>query len=117
MRWVPILEYAVEKGVSISTLRRQIKSGRIRYRSDEGRYLVLDDGTPPQLGAGGRKHGAASLSSASLAGPTAESVEQLKRELARAREEVAELKTLIAVYEESLAPSPSPEPMSLQGRH
>ena len=103
-RWVPILEYAVEKGVSISTLRRQIKSGRIRFRSDEGRYLVLDDGTPPLLGAGGRKHASAT---AAVGGASAESVDQLKRELGRAREEIAELKTLIAVYEESLAPAPS----------
>lgn len=75
-RWVPLLEYAVATGVSMSTLRRQIKNGRIPFRVDLGRYYLELPATP---------------------GASAE------RELARAHEEIAELKTLIAYYEEILA--------------
>jgi hypothetical protein len=38
--WLPITEYALRSGVSISTLRRKIKSNTIEYRMEEGRYLL-----------------------------------------------------------------------------
>jgi len=40
LEWIPIAEYAVKTGTSISTLRRKIKSNAIPYRLEEGRYLV-----------------------------------------------------------------------------
>lgn len=39
-RWIPLTQYAMEEGVSISTLRRKIKSNAIEYRLDDGRYLI-----------------------------------------------------------------------------
>lgn len=41
--WLPLTEYALRTGVSISTLRRKIKSNSIEYKMDEGRYLVRCD--------------------------------------------------------------------------
>lgn len=79
--WISLVEYAHKKGISLSTLRRHIKSGKIPYKVDQGRYLLFDD-------------------SDSQTAKTTPSLESLQLELQQAREEVAELKTLIAFYEE-----------------
>jgi hypothetical protein len=81
--WIPLVEYAHKKGISLSTLRRHIKSGKIPYKVDQGRYLLFDDSNASDTPA-----------------KVVSSVESLKLELQQAREEVAELKTLIAFYEE-----------------
>jgi hypothetical protein len=41
--WLPLTEYALRSGMSISTLRRKIKSNSIEYRMEEGRYLIRSD--------------------------------------------------------------------------
>lgn len=41
--WLPITEYAGKYRVSISTLRRRIKSGEIEYSFQEGKYLLRDE--------------------------------------------------------------------------
>lgn len=41
--WLPITEYALRSGVSISTLRRKIKSNAIDFRMEDGRYLIRFD--------------------------------------------------------------------------
>lgn len=81
--WIPLMEYAARNGVSLSTLRRYIKAHKIRYRVEEGRYLVFDDGK-----------GTASES---------EQLRLLELELQKAREEAADLRMLVAIYEEQAA--------------
>ncbi len=39
-RWLPVIDYAVNKRVSISTLRRRIKSKTVEHRLENGRYLI-----------------------------------------------------------------------------
>ncbi len=70
--WISLLQYANKNGVSLSTLRRYIKAGKIKHKSEEGRYLVWDD----------------------------DADHNLESELKRAREEIAELKMLVALYEQ-----------------
>lgn len=41
--WLPITEYAGKYRVSISTLRRRIKTGEIEYSFQEGKYLLRDE--------------------------------------------------------------------------
>jgi hypothetical protein len=41
--WLPLTEYALRSGLSISTLRRKIKSNAIEYRMEDGRYLIRSD--------------------------------------------------------------------------
>ncbi|MGZ3650757.1 MAG: hypothetical protein ACXVB9_22505 [Bdellovibrionota bacterium] len=41
--WLPLTEYALRSGMSISTLRRKIKSNTIEYKMEEGRYLIRSD--------------------------------------------------------------------------
>jgi len=40
--WLPITEYAGKYNVSISTLRRRIKTGGIEYSFGDGKYLIKD---------------------------------------------------------------------------
>lgn len=82
--WIPLLEYALRKGVSLSTLRRYIKANRIPYRIEDGRYLLLCE----------------DVSSDDDYART-----QLEQDLQKAREEIAELKTLVALYEETINPN------------
>lgn len=41
--WLPLTEYALRSGMSISTLRRKIKSNAVEYKMEEGRYLIRFD--------------------------------------------------------------------------
>ncbi len=44
--WVPLVEYSVKTGVSLSTIRRKIKSNTLPHRLEKGKYLVLLGGEP-----------------------------------------------------------------------
>lgn len=39
--WLPLIEFSVRSGVSLSTIRRKIKNNSIQYRLENGRYLIL----------------------------------------------------------------------------
>ena len=41
--WLPLAEYSIKKNVSISTLRRRIKSGEVKFRFDDGKYFLFDE--------------------------------------------------------------------------
>lgn len=47
-RWIPITQYAIEEGVSVSTLRRKIKTNSIPFRLDNGRYLIRSEASADQ---------------------------------------------------------------------
>ena len=82
--WIPLIEYALKKGVSLSTLRRHIKAGKIPFKVEDGRYLLFDD-SPEYSGASNTP-----------------ALATIQEELMAAQEEIAELKTLIALYEEKI---------------
>lgn len=44
--WLPLTEYSVKSGVSLSTIRRKIKSNSIPFRLEKGRYLILFNSGP-----------------------------------------------------------------------
>jgi len=121
--WIPLMDYAMKKGVSLSTLRRHIKSNKIEYRVEHGRYLLFDDGlgdvgeaafAPPAQKApqASSAHTDASalhvkprsFQAQGASAPTGSVDEtlRLRRELQMAREEIAELKMLVALYEDQL---------------
>jgi len=93
--WIPLVEFSVRTGISLSTLRRYIKSNKIPWKLVEGRYLVQDDGSLKAL----RKK------SIPLATPkdTESRLKHLEKELIAAHEEIGELKSLVALYEEKWA--------------
>jgi len=93
--WIPLVEFSVQKGISLSTLRRYIKANRIPWKLVEGRYLVMDDGTF----VAPRNHDPKSQN----VGDIEARLKNLEQELTAANEEIAELKTLVAFYEEKWA--------------
>lgn len=93
--WIPLVEFSVQKGISLSTLRRYIKSNKIPWKLVDGRYLVMDDGTVHAP----RPHSHPHLMNHE-APPSPERVRELEMALMAAHEEITELKTLVAYYEE-----------------
>ena len=41
--WLPLAEYSMKHHVSISTLRRRIKSEDVKFRFDDGKYFICDE--------------------------------------------------------------------------
>jgi hypothetical protein len=84
------MDYAIKNGVSLSTLRRHIKANKIPYKVENGRYLVFDEA---EFSDESERRGKSDQSAL---------VRDLKTNLQKAQEEIAELKTLIAFYEERI---------------
>jgi hypothetical protein len=108
--WISLMDYATEYGVSLSTLRRHIKAGKIEYKIENGRYLLKspfapgvapsDRGAQPSSRAASH---APAQASAQASGEPSSEVRELRARLQRAQEEIAELKMLVAIYEEQPA--------------
>lgn len=87
------MDYAMKNGVSLSTLRRYIKAGKIQFKSENGKYLILS--SQP---ASHDWLNPSEFDSDNLDGR----VSNLEVELKKAQEEISELKMLVAIYEERL---------------
>ena len=86
-QWVDINEYSRAFKVSISTIRRRIKSKKLQTRKRDGKYLIQ-------------------VEKEKLNGPPRFSFEELQREMMLLKRENEELKMLVKIYEESsLGPS------------
>jgi hypothetical protein len=110
-QWIPILDYAVLRGVSTSTLRRYIKAKKIRFKVENGRYLLLADTQlanqyrlrqtqQPQIMVRPNWDGANPPMMVDQS-----KVRELEEKLYLAQEQITELKMLVATYEEMLARS------------
>jgi hypothetical protein len=51
--WLLLTDYSSKYRVSVSTLRRRIKSEQIQYRFDNGKYFILDAPPPKSIEASG----------------------------------------------------------------
>lgn len=102
-RWIPLVEYSAKYQVSLSTLRRYIKANKIEHRKEGGKYLVLDQPVYSKRVYSSRDQ----TESASENKDLEERVAQLETAFQKAQEEIAELKMLVALYEEGVSPSAS----------
>lgn len=91
--WLPLVDFAALNGVSVSTLRRHIKAQKIPFKLENRRYYV-----PQNFAIQTYKQ---ALDHPLLFAQKRE-MHRLSEGLKRAQEEIAELKTLIAFYEETL---------------
>ncbi|MBI4041474.1 MAG: hypothetical protein HY390_06380 [Deltaproteobacteria bacterium] len=73
-KWMPLLDYAATKGISLSTLRRRIKANKIQYELRGGKYYIFDDGQYP--------------------------IEDPQKTISDLKEEIADLKTYVKFLEE-----------------
>lgn len=81
--WISIVSYASKNNISISTIRRSIKSGSIKYKIEDGKYFLFDE-IPNSA------------------------IEIENRHL---REEIIELKMLLSAYEQEYKNEPPPLPV------
>jgi hypothetical protein len=123
--WIPLMDYAMKNGVSLSTLRRYIKAGKIRHKSEHGKYFILDDASTraemePKFGGRGMPMASRDWVSSNDAGPQirpasltpsapSASTSSLEARVAalesqhkRTQEELSELKMLVAIYEDRI---------------
>jgi hypothetical protein len=102
--WMSLMDYAMKNGVSLSTLRRHIKAKKIEYRLENGRYLICQSQEStadlPDLPNLHEQSIWQTLPSQYSSSDRGEEAAFLRSELQKAHEEIAELKTLIALYEE-----------------
>ena len=103
-QWIPILDYAVLRGVSTSTLRRYIKAKKVQYKVENGRYLLRADAQlKKSLARPAPTFNWDGVNSSSLDMSVYTKVRELEGQLAQAHEQISELKMLIAIYEEKLS--------------
>jgi cell division protein FtsB len=82
--WLSILEYANIKKISISTIRRSIKAGHIKYKEENGKYFVW---TIKKIEVTSGEYN------------SKEEIEKLKKENRKLLEEINDLQTLLVAYE------------------
>jgi hypothetical protein len=126
--WLPLAEYSIKHQISISTLRRRIKSDELNYRLDDGKYFILDDSpqrhgrledirpslksesfkqagpekttlTPASVEAGESVITAANRLLADLKKAYSQILQEKEEQILHLREEVVDLKTLVKILE------------------
>ncbi|MBI3544569.1 MAG: hypothetical protein HY075_14960 [Deltaproteobacteria bacterium] len=102
------MDYAVLRGVSTSTLRRYIKAKKIRYKIENGRYLLLADAgvaapKTAMMATAAPRPSWDGTSASSLDMSVYSRVRELEEQLTQAQEQISELKMLVAIYEEKLS--------------
>lgn len=114
-KWLPLNDYANKHEVSVSTLRRHIKSNKIKYKLEEGKYFIIDDGVEAgsaveQPVRSHQKSEAVVASSVDNVGTTKLLLEELKRayleslqskedQILYLKQQVSDLKTLVMFLE------------------
>lgn len=81
--WLSILDYASVKKISISTIRRSIKAGHLKFKEENGKYLIWTR--------------EANVQKEELS--TKMEIEFLKKRNRELEEELNDLKMLLQVYE------------------
>lgn len=89
--WLDITEYTQYRNISISTARRYIKAKRVKFKKDDGKYLIFVSKDNYQKKNKGRDDLKNSFE-----------LQRLKEEMRLLKEENIELKMLISIYENDL---------------
>lgn len=125
--WLSLAEYSLKKNVSISTLRRKIKSNEISFRMDDGKYFLEDENSEahrPSLNSEAQNEHSSeqkNQTAPSLVQPTPQQGESVitaanrlladlkkaytqvlqdkENQISELREEIIDLKTLVKVLE------------------
>jgi hypothetical protein len=48
--WLPITEYSFKNRISVSTIRRKIKSNTLRSKIENGKYFIMDEDADYEIG-------------------------------------------------------------------
>ncbi len=94
--WLSILDYSHFKKVSISTIRRHIKANLVKWREEDGKYLVWTAAAPQDI----ENRRESEVLALKL------EIGRLVRENRSLRQEVEEARMLIRLYEEGASSLP-----------
>ncbi len=103
--WLSILDYANIKKTSISTIRRSIKAGHVKYREENGKYFIWTKEIPEE--------NRVDYSNAKAELAQKLEVEFFKRQNRELQEEINDLKMLLSVYESQQITELPPLPETL----
>lgn len=138
-KWLTLMEYSAKHRVSISTLRRRIKSEEMAYQLADGKYYLMDEALPTQSAASGSEntiappkrdlasqiqepsnskndHRACATSEALLVEVKkayALVLQEKEEQILQLREEVSDLKTLVRVLENEVSRLNAPKPQQI----
>lgn len=114
MNWLSIMEYSINHSVSPSTIRRRIKSGTINFRLENGKYLLQDEPKDDQKPALTEQKSLEEVVSfaekalreinnvnAQIISEKEKMITAQEQIIKDLKEEIAELKMLVAVLEKS----------------
>ena len=87
-KWLSVLEYAAFKKKSISTVRRYIKANRVKHKDENGKYFIWVKNYLDSKSIEERK-----------GTETLFELERLKKENTELRQDLADAKMLIELYE------------------
>ena len=96
--WLSIIDYSVQTGLSISTLRRRIKNGKIEFQEIGGKYFIRAEAIKSEAKNEDQRTENIFLHL---------EIEKLQRQMQVLREENNDLKMLVDLYESEKKPSES----------
>lgn len=88
-KWLSLLEFAAYKKKSISTVRRYIKANRVKHKDENGKYFIWV-----------KNHVSTQSSEERMTLEAKFELERLRKENREIKEELAESRMLIQLYEE-----------------
>lgn len=99
--WMTIMEYSRQNGPSVSTIRRKIKSGKLTYKKEDGKYLIFAE----------EKKIPASNDFEAVELTLKLENDRLKQELRTLQQENEDLKMLVGLYEQQKTARPPEIPL------
>lgn len=103
-KWLSITDYSAYRNISISTVRRYIKSERVRFKKEDGKYFihVSDENYTIRVNKKEREELSLKLQ-----------LHELKDRIRLLEEENNDLKMLVEIYESQLGKNKIPDIPSL----
>jgi cell shape-determining protein MreC len=99
-KWLTVLEYASFKNKSISTVRRYIKANRVKFKEENGKYLIWTKNFFSDFQSPKEQREVVKMRF---------EIDRLQSEIKSVKEENEELKMLINILEQKLAPTNLPD--------
>ncbi len=106
-QWLPIVDYSMRNNLSISTIRRSIKSKKLLYKIVGGKYFIYGENpsfkeSEEMISSSGKNVNFHTQDGFNLnLNHLYRELEELKKELRKVKEENNELKMLVDLYETS----------------
>ncbi|MCR9203503.1 MAG: hypothetical protein NXH75_02930 [Halobacteriovoraceae bacterium] len=99
-KWLSISEYSSYRDISISTIRRYIKANRVRFKKENGKYLIFVSDENYILRSNQKEREDLTLRL---------EIHELKDRIRILEEENNDLKMLVQIYEQKLKSPSLPE--------